>query len=133
MKPVTAELGCVTPYIAVPGRWSQKDLDYYADEVVASLVNNAGHNCLKVEVVVTDADWELRDQFVDAIRLVFLQQAHPCLLIRSSAYTFRFALIPVSVFSLGYCNLRPNLLPLPVQLVVLHSFLPLPPFLRLAF
>jgi acyl-CoA reductase-like NAD-dependent aldehyde dehydrogenase len=68
-KPVTAELGCVTPYIVVPGRWSQRDLDYYAEEVVASLVNNAGHNCLKVEVVVTDADWELRDQFVDAIRL----------------------------------------------------------------
>lgn len=67
-KAVTAELGCVTPYIFVPGQWSEKDLDYYAEEVVASLVQNAGHNCLKVEVIVTDAEWPLRDKFVDAVR-----------------------------------------------------------------
>jgi hypothetical protein len=67
-KSVTAELGCVTPYIAVPGDWSEKDLEYYAEEIVASLVQNAGHNCLKVEVIVTDAAWPLRNNFVDAIR-----------------------------------------------------------------
>eukprot|EP00884_Botryococcus_braunii_P012774 jgi/Botrbrau1/21498/Bobra.174_2s0007.1 len=48
-KAVGAELGCVTPYIVVPGNWGVEDINYYAEEVVAGLVHNAGHNCLKAE------------------------------------------------------------------------------------
>ena len=67
-KHVTAELGCVTPYIVVPGKWTHADLVYYANEVVAGLVNNAGHNCTKVEVLVTDGAWPQRKEFVDLLR-----------------------------------------------------------------
>ncbi len=67
-KPVAAELGCVTPYIVVPGNWTAKDMDYYAEEIVAGLVHNAGHNCLKGEILVTDAEWPQRAQFVEAVR-----------------------------------------------------------------
>ncbi|KAL4447993.1 hypothetical protein ABPG75_005212 [Micractinium tetrahymenae] len=67
-KPVGAELGCVTPYLIVPGPWSDADLEYHADGVAAGLTNNAGHNCLKAELVVTDASWPLRDKFLAVLR-----------------------------------------------------------------
>ena len=49
-KEVTAELGNVTPYIIVPGPWSDEDLVYHAGNVAAGLINNCGHNCLAAEV-----------------------------------------------------------------------------------
>ena len=67
-KHVTAELGCVTPYIIVPAKWTQADMEYYASEIVAGLVNNAGHNCTKVEVIVTDAAWPQREEFAEVLR-----------------------------------------------------------------
>lgn len=39
-----------------------------AENVAAGLVNNAGHNCLKAELVVTDRDWPLREKFLAALR-----------------------------------------------------------------
>ncbi|GAB4824152.1 hypothetical protein N2152v2_011198 [Parachlorella kessleri] len=67
-KAVGAELGCVTPYIIVPGPWTDADLDYHADTVATGLAQNAGHNCLKAELVLTDAEWPLRDKFLAALK-----------------------------------------------------------------
>ncbi|KAK9835218.1 hypothetical protein WJX81_006473 [Elliptochloris bilobata] len=67
-KRVDAELGCVTPYIVVPGAWTPADIEYYADEIVAGMVHNAGHNCTKAELLVTAAEWPLRDALVEAVR-----------------------------------------------------------------
>lgn len=76
-KPVDAELGCVTPYIVVPGAWTPADIEYYADEIVAGLVHNAGHNCTKAELLVTDADWPLCDALIDALRCALHPALHP--------------------------------------------------------
>ena len=67
-KRVTAELGCVTPYIIVPGQWTQSDMEYYASEIVAGLVNNNAHNCTKAEIIVTDAAWPQREAFLAVFR-----------------------------------------------------------------
>ena len=56
-KPVTAELGNVSPIIVVPGRWTVAELRYQADHVATMLVNNAGFNCISARVVVTHAAW----------------------------------------------------------------------------
>ena len=56
-KPVTAELGNVSPVIVVPGRWSIAELRYQAEHVATMLVNNAGFNCISARVVVTHAAW----------------------------------------------------------------------------
>ena len=45
-KPVSAELGNVSPIIVVPGKWSVADLRYQAEHVATMLVNNAGFNCI---------------------------------------------------------------------------------------
>ena len=67
-KEVGAELGCVTPYFIVPGPWTASEVDYHAGTVAAALTQNAGHNCLKAELLVLDAAWELRDAFLAALR-----------------------------------------------------------------
>jgi hypothetical protein len=49
-KEVTAELGNVTPYLIVPGPWSDADIAFHAASVAAGLAQNNGHNCLSAEV-----------------------------------------------------------------------------------
>ena len=70
-KPVTGELGCVTPVIVLPpprgAAFSAEDLRYWADELVAGIINNAGHNCLACEVILTDAEWPQRSEFLEAL------------------------------------------------------------------
>jgi hypothetical protein len=66
-KPVTAELGNVSPVIIVPGKWSTAELLYQAEHVATMLVNNAGFNCLAARVIVTHADWAQRDAFLGAL------------------------------------------------------------------
>jgi hypothetical protein len=66
-KPVTAELGNVSPVIVVPGKWSVADLRYQADHVATMLVNNAGFNCVTARVVVTHAGWPQREAFLGAL------------------------------------------------------------------
>ncbi|KAI8465000.1 MAG: Aldehyde/histidinol dehydrogenase [Monoraphidium minutum] len=67
-KEVTAELGNVTPYLIVPGPWSDADLAYHAANVAAALVQNNGHNCLAAEIIITAKDWPLRSKFLTALR-----------------------------------------------------------------
>jgi aldehyde dehydrogenase (NAD(P)+) len=67
-RPVTAELGNVTPLIVVPGAWSNRDLDRQARHVASMLTNNAGFNCAAVRIVVTARRWRQRGAFLDALR-----------------------------------------------------------------
>ena len=67
-REVSAELGCVTPYIVAPGKWTESDLKYHAGTVASALTHNASHNCLAAEVLVLDRDWPQREAFLDALR-----------------------------------------------------------------
>ena len=67
-KPVTAELGNVSPVIVVPGPWSAGDIRYQAVNLTSMLTNNAGFNCNAARVIVTHAGWPQRAQLLDAIR-----------------------------------------------------------------
>ncbi|WP_417393262.1 aldehyde dehydrogenase family protein [Gimesia sp.] len=65
--PMTSELGNVSPWIIVPGRYSEKQLQFQAENIAASIVNNASFNCLATKVIVTSADWPDRDRFLTMI------------------------------------------------------------------
>jgi acyl-CoA reductase-like NAD-dependent aldehyde dehydrogenase len=69
-KPVTAELGNVTPLIVVPGPWSSGDVGYQAEHVATGLANNAGFNCVTTRMMLTQRDWDRRDDLLDALRSV---------------------------------------------------------------
>jgi acyl-CoA reductase-like NAD-dependent aldehyde dehydrogenase len=67
-KPFSAELGNLTPVIVVPGRWTDVDIEYQADNLATMLTNNAGFNCTTPRVIITPAGWRLRHRFLNAVR-----------------------------------------------------------------
>ncbi len=67
-KPISAELGNVTPVIVVPGPWSDKDIDFHGENIATGLTNNVGFNCIANRVVVTHRAWAKRRALVDAVR-----------------------------------------------------------------
>lgn len=75
-KPITSELGGVSPIIVVPGRWSHADLKYQAEHVVTQRLHNGGYNCIAGQIVVLSADWPQREAFIEEIRIAL--RAAPC-------------------------------------------------------
>ena len=67
-KPVTSELGCVTPIIVVPGKWSQADLTFQARQVASTISNNASFNCVSGQILVTSSGWAQQAEFLAAVR-----------------------------------------------------------------
>ena len=69
-RPVTAELGNVTPLVIVPGPWSDSDVAYQAEHVATGMANNAGFNCVTTRTVLTQRSWDRREDLLDALRSV---------------------------------------------------------------
>jgi acyl-CoA reductase-like NAD-dependent aldehyde dehydrogenase len=69
-KPITSELGNVTPWVVVPGAYSQRQLDFQAENVAAMIVNNASFNCIAAKLIVTCRQWPDRDRFLDKLQAV---------------------------------------------------------------
>jgi len=65
---ITCELGNVTPWFVVPGRYSPRALARQADMVAASIVNNTSFNCIATKLVVTARSWEQREAFLDLVQ-----------------------------------------------------------------
>ncbi len=70
-KPVTSELGNVSPVIVVPGPWSDADFAYQAENLATMLATNAGFNCNALRVVVQHAGWSGRERLLAATRAAF--------------------------------------------------------------
>ena len=66
-KPISSELGNVSPVIVVPGPWSEKDIAYQGSNLAGMLTHNAGFNCIATRVVVTHEQWNQRDALLDSI------------------------------------------------------------------
>ena len=67
-KPITCELGNVTPWIVVPGRYTSRQLACQADTVAASIVNNTSFNCIATKCIVTCRGWRQREEFLGLVR-----------------------------------------------------------------
>ncbi|MEX0677627.1 MAG: aldehyde dehydrogenase family protein [Pirellulales bacterium] len=72
-KPITSELGNVSPWIVVPGPYTESQLRFQAESVAASITNNASFNCVATKVIVTWKDWPQRRHFLDLIDGVLAQ------------------------------------------------------------
>lgn len=66
-RPFTAELGCVTPVLVVPGPWTAAEIAFQARHVAAMVTQNASYNCNAAKVVVLASGWPLREQFLTAL------------------------------------------------------------------
>ncbi|MBI3838233.1 MAG: aldehyde dehydrogenase family protein [Planctomycetia bacterium] len=66
-KPITSELGSVSPWIVVPGPYSARQLRFQAENVAASITNNASFNCIATKVIITWKQWPQRQQFIEMV------------------------------------------------------------------
>ncbi len=69
-KPISSELGNVSPVIVVPGPWSDKDFAYHSENLASMLTNNAGFNCNATRVIVQHKRWRGRKRLLDGVREV---------------------------------------------------------------
>jgi acyl-CoA reductase-like NAD-dependent aldehyde dehydrogenase len=67
-KPVTGELGNVSPVIVVPGPWTAKDVSFQAQNIASMLTNNGGFNCIALRAIITPSSWDQRDALLGAVR-----------------------------------------------------------------
>lgn len=66
-KPITSELGCVSPVLVVPGQWSEAELDYHARQVASMLVYNCGFNCNGARLIVLASGWPQGARFKELV------------------------------------------------------------------
>ena len=67
-KPITSELGNVTPIIIHPGKWSTSDIKYQARKIVTAKLNNNGFNCIAAQVVVLPDGWGQTDTLIKFVK-----------------------------------------------------------------
>lgn len=67
-KPITSELGGVSPTIVLPGEWSRADIEFQAEHVATQRLHNSGYNCVASQVLVLSSEWKQREEFVTAVR-----------------------------------------------------------------
>ena len=67
-KPITSELGCVTPILVVPGKWSSSNLTFQARQVASTIAHNASFNCVSGQVLVTASGWVQQAEFLAAVK-----------------------------------------------------------------
>jgi aldehyde dehydrogenase (NAD(P)+) len=70
-KPITSELGGVSPAIVLPGRWSESDLKYQAVHLATQRLHNGGYNCVATQAVIVSSDWAQKDAFLARLREAF--------------------------------------------------------------
>ena len=75
-KPISAELGGVSPLIVVPGDWSDADVRFQAEHIATTKLINCGHNCNATQVLVVSQDWPLTDKLVAEVGKV-IRDAEP--------------------------------------------------------
>jgi aldehyde dehydrogenase (NAD(P)+) len=77
-KPITSELGNVSPTIVVPGPWSDADFRYHAEQIVTQKLHNGGFNCIASQVLVLPEAWSGTEKLLAQIERVMREaQARP--------------------------------------------------------
>ena len=75
-KPTTGELGCITPWIIVPGDWDQADVEEQAAKMAFWMMRHEGYICFAPRVLVLHKEWPQRNAFVRAL-IEALRQVKP--------------------------------------------------------
>ena len=67
-KPITSELGNVTPIIIHPGNWSYSEIKHQAKKIVTAKLNNSGFNCIAAQVIVFPKGWKHTNKLKSQIK-----------------------------------------------------------------
>lgn len=74
-KPISSELGNVSPTIVVPGSWSEADFAFQAQNIVTQKLHNGGFNCIASQVLVVPSEWPGTQRLLDEIARVMRELA----------------------------------------------------------
>lgn len=66
-KPITSELGNVSPVIVMPGEWTRREIAHVAEQIVSAKLHNDGYNCIAPQVLILPAAWPQRASLLAAI------------------------------------------------------------------
>jgi aldehyde dehydrogenase (NAD(P)+) len=69
-KPISSELGNITPLIIVPGPYSEKELRFQAEDAASAFVMNASFMCNSAKMVVLPEGWKGSDTYLQAMQNV---------------------------------------------------------------
>lgn len=69
-KPISSELGNVSPTIVVPGDWSDADIAFQAQNIVTQKMHNGGFNCVASQVLIVPTEWTGTKKLLDAVQVV---------------------------------------------------------------
>ena len=67
-KPITSELGNVSPVAIVPYTYSDEQLEFQARNVVTMVANNASFNCNAAKLLITATGWQQRERFLELVK-----------------------------------------------------------------
>lgn len=67
-KPITSELGNVSPILVTPGLYAKDELWFQARSVATQVVNNASFNCNAAKMLVLPRAWAQRGLFLDMLK-----------------------------------------------------------------
>ncbi len=69
-RPISSELGNVSPVIVVPGPWTAADLRYQAEHIATMKMHNGGFNCIAAQVLVLPDEWPHTDALLAEVQRV---------------------------------------------------------------
>ena len=69
-KPISAELGNVTPIIIVPGPYTDKEIRFQAEQIATAFTMNASFMCCSAKVLVMPKNWDGATKFIKALQEV---------------------------------------------------------------
>ncbi len=72
-KPISSELGNVSPVAIVPYAYSDAELLFQARNVVTMVFNNASFNCNAAKMLITAKGWPQRSKFLDMVAQTLAQ------------------------------------------------------------
>jgi hypothetical protein len=70
-KPVTAELGNVSPVLVVPGPYSDRELAFQAESIAGAVAMNASFLCNSPKMLITAKGWSGRASLLAALERAF--------------------------------------------------------------
>lgn len=70
-KPVTSELGNISPVLIVPGNYSDRELTAIAKSIAGMVVQNASFNCNAAKMLVSARGWPQRDALLARLAGIF--------------------------------------------------------------
>jgi aldehyde dehydrogenase (NAD(P)+) len=66
-KPITSELGDISPVLVAPGAWDDRALAFQAEGVAGAVTENGSFNCLAARVLVLPRGWRHRERFLGLV------------------------------------------------------------------